>query len=117
MTFNAKINKHPDAVFGKDDADNDTLMQLVERLQHADISALTPAQQSTLSRAVAAASRRLVDDYGKLVQEREEVTRQRNELSIKALEVETREQSVNARETLLGLRPAPVKKSILTFWR
>lgn len=116
MTFNSKI-KHPDAVFGADDPANDTLMQLVEKLQSSNISALTPAQQSTLSRAIAAASRRLVEDYTKLVTEREEVTRQRNELAIKEIEVDAREQSVIARETLLGLRPAPAKKSLLTFWR
>jgi len=116
MTFNTKISKHPDAVFGADDAANDTLMQLVEKLQSSNVSALTPAQQSTLARAIAAASRRLVDDYSKLITEREEVTRQRNELAIKELEVDTRENAVIARETLLGLRPAP-KKSILTFWR
>lgn len=117
MTFNAKISKHPDAVFGKDNASNDTLMELVERLQGTDICALTTPQQSTLARAVAAASRRLVEDYAQLIRERDEVTTERNELNVKLIEIEAREQSVIARETLLGLRPAPVKKSRFNFWR
>lgn len=116
MTFNTKINPHPDAVFGKDSAVNDTLLELVERLQHADISALTPGQQSTLSRAVSAAARRLVEDHAKLTEEREAVTLERNQLATKRVEIEAREASVVARETLLGLHPAP-KRNRFHFWK
>ena len=48
MTLAAKV-KHPDAVFGKDNATNDTLLELVERLQHYFLTyKMRPGEQPTV---------------------------------------------------------------------
>lgn len=118
MTLNAKIKNHPDAVFGKDDPSEDVVvMQLVDKLKTADVSAFTPAQQSKLATAIAIAAKRLVEDYSELVKEREGMMEVRTELEVLRLEVEAREAAIQAREVLLGIHPAAPKKSGFTFWR
>lgn len=119
MTFNAKIHQHPDAVFGKDTpANDDVLMQLVEKLKVSDVRAFTTDHQSKIATAIAAASRRLVEDYSELVKERDGLAELRVELNALRIEIEAREQAVTAREALLGLRPQPEpKKSFFNFWK
>lgn len=112
MTAAAKI-KHPDAVFGPDD---DLLMQLVDRLKVTDASALSPTAQHALTTAIAAAARRLVDDYTALERDREILSEERTKLTALRIEVETREQAVTAREVLLGIRPAPKRRRFL-LWK
>ncbi len=109
MTAAAKI-KHPDAVFGPDD---DLLMQLVDRLKVTDTSALSPSAQHALATAMAAASRRLVEDYTALERDRDALAEERSKLTALRLEVETREQAVTAREVLLGIRPKAKRRFLL----
>lgn len=114
MTAAAKINKHPDAVFGPDE---DVLIQLVDRLRVTDIASLTPSNQNKLAQAISAGARRLVADYDALTRDRDAVTAERNELTAKRVEIEAREAAVTARETLLGLHPAKPKRNPFHFWK
>lgn len=112
----AKINPHPDAVFGPD---GDALLELVERLKVTDTSALSSAASSKLATGLAAAARRIVADYTSLERDRASVAEERAKLTALRLELETREASVLARETLLGLYPAPepAPKRGWHFWK
>lgn len=110
---------HPDAVFGRDIPDeDDVLIQLVDRLKTRDVTALSPAASSKLAVALAAASRRIVDDYTSLCRDRERIETERAKLTALRLELETREAAVTARETLFVMHPTqPEKRRRFLFWK
>ena len=99
---------HPDAVFGPDTSTgNDLLVQLVERLQSADVSALQPPAQSRVAAAIAVAAQRLVADYARLTLLRRDVEKANVDLDIKTEELNAREQLITAREALIRIHSVP----------
>ena len=118
----AKIAAHPDAVFGQDATpSNDLLVQLVERLQTADISALPTPAQPRVAAAIAVAAQRLVADYARLTLLKRETEQANLDLDARTDELNTREALVTARETLIRTHPAtelpPAPQTKKRWWK
>lgn len=104
----AKPVTHPDAVFGPDASNsNDLLVQLVDRLQSADISALPPPAQSRVAAAIAVAAQRLVGDFARLTTLKREVEQANIELDLRTDELNAREALITAREALIRIHSVP----------
>jgi hypothetical protein len=107
-------------VFGQElTPNNDLLVQLVDKLQSADTSALPPPAQPRVAAAIAVAAQRLVSDYARLTMLKNEVEQAHLELEARTEELNTRESLVTARETLIRLHPTTdaAPKTKRSWWR